>query len=70
MERTTPLKHYSQRIGRLQLHYEPNYGEERTVTFLGKSGWNESSTDIKIVMSLEELRDLRYLIGRILDIAR
>jgi hypothetical protein len=59
---------YTRRIGRLQINVNENgakmhdYGHGCEVGCV--AGWNESCPMVNHMMSVEEMRDLRYLLDR------
>lgn len=65
------MTNYTNAIGeRIQIAYKREYGDLECVIISVRDGWNDSCSMLHNRMSLEELRDLRYLIDRTLANAK
>ena len=60
---------YDKSIGRLRVRYIHDYGSGMCVSIFCVDGWNDSCATLENSMSLEEVRDLRYLLDRMLAAA-
>ncbi len=59
-------KHFDKTIGRMRLEYHPNYGAGQCVVLSVRDGWNDSCPILENRLSLEEVSDLQYLLGRMI----
>ena len=58
------VKGYTKTAGRLSVRFVPEYGDNHAVSVACVSGWNDSCPSLEHVMSVEEARDLRYMLDR------
>ncbi len=67
------MAHYDKTLGRLRVRVNDNgaknhsYGHGAEVSCV--NGWNDSCETLTHTMSVEELRDLRYLLDRAIAVA-
>ena len=60
---------YCKTIGRIQLLYRREFGDNRCVTLFVRAGWNDSCPMTENILSLEELRDLKHMLDQVLAIS-
>lgn len=60
------MKSYSKDMGRIRIRFDDVSGESHAVLVAVRSGWNEASRFVESVLSIEEARDLRYLLDRVI----
>ena len=60
------MKHYTKDMGRILVNYQDARGIDHAVEVCIRDGWNNSCPFNRNVLSVEEARDLRYLLDRII----
>lgn len=63
------MKHYTKGTGRIIVDYQEARSEGTAVEVSIRDGWNVSCAFLCNRLSVEEARDLRYLLGRVIAIA-
>ncbi len=59
-------KHFDKTIGRMRLEYYQDYGAGQCVVLSVRDGWNDSCPILENRLSLGEVTDLQYLLGRMI----
>jgi hypothetical protein len=57
---------YQRKVGRVGVEYRPDFGDARSVTITCVAGWNDYCPTLENILSIEEVRDLRYLLDRVI----
>lgn len=60
------MKHYTKDMGRILVNYQEARGEYNAVELCIRDGWNETCQFNRNLLSVEEVRDLRYLLCRVI----
>lgn len=63
------MKHYTRDMGRILINYQEARGDTRSVEVCIRDGWNASCPFNQNILSVEEARDLHYLLGRVIALA-
>ena len=60
---------YNKTMGRIRVEYSQFYGDASAVTIYCRAGWNDACRWTENSLSMEEVRDLRYMLDRMLAVA-